>query len=109
MKENWTKIGKIGVDSGLCWIGDPCYINEEDNHPLKNWHKFLDIFYGEDESTFARSFKYEKGHEGLGVCVSTGYGDGSYNIYAKFYQDSDSRSHKRIKEIKIVFIGDKNE
>lgn len=22
---NWTQVGVIGVDSGLCWVGDPCY------------------------------------------------------------------------------------
>lgn len=29
-------------------------------------------------------FRYDRGHKGLGVCVSTGYGDGSYPVYAEF-------------------------
>jgi hypothetical protein len=26
-------IGEIGVDAGLCWIGDPCYILHTDQPP----------------------------------------------------------------------------
>ena len=26
INEEWEHIGEIGVDAGLCWLGDPCYI-----------------------------------------------------------------------------------
>jgi hypothetical protein len=40
------QIGEIGVDAGLCWIGDPCYILHKE-HPPKaigtSWDEFCDI------------------------------------------------------------------
>ena len=78
-------VGSIGVDAGLCWIGDPCYIihSTDDNSQAlgKNWHEFCDKL--KDPSVVAQSFNYPMGHEGLGVCVSTGYGDGVYPVIVK--------------------------
>jgi len=41
-------IGNIGVDAGLCWIGDPCYVLPEDSHEctgeaIHDWGVFCDI------------------------------------------------------------------
>jgi len=81
-------IGTIGVDAGIVWIGDPCYIlHKEEKTPStigKNWSEFCDLL-GDDYHT---SFNYEMGHEGLGVCTSTKYGDGSYNVIGFFDGDS---------------------
>lgn len=77
---NWKKIGYIGVDAGLCWVGDPCYILHKEKLPEtlgKDWSDFCTKL-GDDVT----KFNYELGHEGLGVCVSTGYGDGLYPVYA---------------------------
>lgn len=138
-KTKWKRIGEIGVDAGLCWIGDPCYImtmphskeeefqDPETKEQLKDmwqpkpypkdlgetWGDFCDKFTTIETTTenignekvsiphqtnlTHRQFNYDLGHPGLGVCVQTGYGDGSYPVYAKF--DSDGR----LVEVKVKF------
>ena len=91
VKENWKLVGHIGVDSGMCWIGDPCYIG--DGLPE------LDV--SNEKGPYMKSFNYEAGHEGLGVCVSTGYGDGFYPVHALLEKDVSGRN--RIAMIVIDF------
>jgi len=93
MNTNWERVGSIGVDAGLCWVGDPCYCVTPDasSHPAETWDEFC-----------AKLRKGEK--EGVmewasGVSVSTGYGDGEYPVYVK--RDSD----RRVVEVKVVFVG----
>jgi hypothetical protein len=97
----WTRIGEIGVDAGLCWIGDPCYIlhREGDNPEAigKNWTEFCDGL-GDDYPTH-KQFHYDMGHAGLGVCVSTGYGDGCYPVEVKYGDEG-----RRIKEVRVRFF-----
>ena len=81
---DWRLVGHFGVDAGLVWIGDPCYIlhktdKEKPKEIGKNWHDFCNKVNGS-----ATSFNYDMGHEGLGVCMQTGYGDGTYPVYARF-------------------------
>jgi hypothetical protein len=90
---SWEKVGTIDVDSGTCWIGDPCYCVTPDarNHPAKNWEEFCSKL---SESNFDRiGFTQFTS----GVCVHTGYGDGEYEVFVK----SDGN---RISEVKIVFV-----
>ena len=101
--DTWQEIGEIGVDAGLCWLGDPCYVFHKENPPVEigtNWSVFCDIL--KDKEMFDNKqhaqFNYDLGHTGLGVCVSTGYGDGCYPVLAKF------NSEGRIAEVKIKFI-----
>ena len=38
MTDDWIEIGKIGIDAGLVWIGDPCYLRADaHNNPLADW------------------------------------------------------------------------
>lgn len=95
-KSEWERVGVIGVDAGMCWIGDPCYILHADKQPRdigRSWGEFCDAMSGED----TRQFDYDAGHEGLGVCVSTGYGDGCYPVEVR-------RDGGRIAEVRIKFI-----
>ena len=104
-KEETILVGNIGIDAGLCWIGDPCYVLPDDaweRDQVKDWSKFCSEL-GEDSPT-AKSFNYKLGHEGLGVCVSTGCGDGVYPVYATISDLPDWG--KRIKSVTIVFIED---
>jgi hypothetical protein len=93
-------IGEIGVDAGLCWIGDPCYILHKDQPPKaigKSWSEFCSIL-SQDEYPTSKQFNYDLGHAGLGVVVSTGYGDGIYPVFAEFNEDG------RIAGVWIEFI-----
>ena len=46
------------------------------------------------------------GHPGLGVCVSTGFGDGEYPVYAEI--DEVPGWGTRVKSIEVVFISDED-
>ena len=96
MENDWEKIGIIGVDAGLCWIGDPCYCVTPDcnDHPAKTWSEFCDQLG--DEST--KQWNYKAEHPGLGVSVRSGFGDGVYPVYVQ--RDDGGR----IKSVKVVFI-----
>ena len=75
------KIGYISVDAGVCWIGDPCYILDgKPPKPLDDWSSFCESLGGEHPTM--HSFNHRNGTEGLGVCVSTGIGDGVYPVFA---------------------------
>jgi len=92
----WKKIGVIGVDAGICWIGDPCYILHQEEIPKdigKNWTEFCNRTDTPDNHW---QFNYDAGHPGLGVCVSTGWGDGEYKVFAR-------EENGRIAEVKVVF------
>jgi hypothetical protein len=95
-------IGEIGVDAGLCWIGDPCYILHREVPPKaigRNWDEFCDILREDEQYPTCKQFIYDLGHAGLGMVVSTGYGDGVYPVYAEF------NSEGRIARVSVVFIG----
>ena len=85
------------MDAGLCWIGDPCYVlhREAGKEPPeigKSWDEFCERLDQEQNAT-----QFGEGGFGLGLAVSTGYGDGEYSVYAR---ESDGRTA----EVRIVFI-----
>ena len=95
------QIGEIGVDAGLCWIGDPCYILHAERMPLtlgRNWDTFCNLLHEDGHYPVCKQFHYELGHPGLGVVVSTGYGDGVYPVFARFNEDG------RIAKVWVEFI-----
>lgn len=81
-KGDWELAGHFGVDAGIVWIGDPCYILHKEKEKLpdtlgKDWGDFCNKL-GDEITTFG----YRPDHpEGLGVVVQTGYGDGLYPVY----------------------------
>ena len=141
----WEQVGVIGVDAGICWIGDPCYVFHHDPPPEelgKTWHEFCDRITSEryigpcpdcrafndimDDKTLtvvqqleaievAQKCKtcsgthrqveyinhwqlnYDAGHPGLGVCVSTGWGDGMYPVEVR-------KIAGRIAEVRVKFM-----
>lgn len=71
-------IGTVGVDAGLLWIGDPCYVLGEDaSHGVKEWSEFCDkLNHSEDVQ--------EPLGDGIGLAVATLYGDGTYPVYGTY-------------------------
>lgn len=86
-KEDFTLIGHIAVDSGTCWIGDPCYVLTPDakNFPARSWNEFCDILKEKEKNSGiygVGQWNFNRGVDGLGVTTGTGYGDGFYPVYA---------------------------
>jgi hypothetical protein len=95
-RKNWQRIGEIGVDAGLCWVGDPCYL-KSGKLPWEDWLKFCEEIDG-----ITQQFNYPQGRAGLGVLSGTGYGDGTYPVYARIEQG-------RVMELRVVFDEDPEE
>lgn len=95
-------IGEIGVDAGLCWIGDPSYVLHAERPPRSigaTWEQFCDILDEDGQYPVCKQFCYDLGHPGLGIVVSTGHGDGVYPVIAEFNGDG------RIARVTVEFIG----
>jgi len=75
-------VGHIGVDSGLVFIGDPCYIKQHKQlYDPKKWDDFVDERYGKNDD-------YEQTKEMCsGVVTNTANGDGYFPVYATFDED----------------------
>jgi len=85
--DGFYRLGSVGVDAGMLWIGDPCYIiNRGEREPYKalgkTWHEFCRIM---EKVRFGKSFKYDVGHEGLGCCVQSFGGDGAYDVVVEIH------------------------
>lgn len=115
-KTGWQLVGEIYVDSGSVMVGDPCYTQGADaSNASKDWNEFL-------AKTWPRTFG-EKAlpdptarnramdsvvnaleNPGIGIVVSSGFGDGAYPVYVKY--SDEGNWGKRVAELKIVFIDD---
>lgn len=96
--DEWKYVGEVAVDAGLVMVGDPCYAKDKD-HPIHKWSKFCDLVHGDHDNS-ATQLKFKHGGPGLGVVVSSGYGDGVYPVYVKH----DERGC--VAEMKVVFVSD---
>lgn len=102
--EGWESAGIVGVDAGILYLGDPCYIFHTDETVKdlgKDWLNFCDILdkKGQDKTGFAQ-FKLNNGTDGLGVVVSTGYGDGGYEVLIR------KNKHGRVAAVMVEFISE---
>jgi hypothetical protein len=69
----WHYVGRIGIDTAKCWIGDPTY----------------EVPYFGDEPGLVPYPGIERQHDiGRGVLVSTGFGDGAYPVFVRVDEDS---------------------
>lgn len=107
----WRKIGVVGVDSGQLMVTDPCYVNsqwkpESDNEAVGTFS-----YSGCCETTMqegqAGQLNYELGHAGVGVVFSSGFGDGVYDVFAR-YSDFDEWG-TRIAEVRVILIEDSDD
>lgn len=72
--DEWEQAGVIGVDSGRCWVGDPSYADSADDD------------CGD-----------------VGVCVPTGWGDGTYPVFVKRTDEG------RVAAVTVRFIEEGND
>lgn len=111
MGATWVKIGKVAVDSGTLWLGDPCYVFHAQPPPADlgdSWRTFAQRQLARESKSptgqvaqFLRDVP-EKGWNALGVAVRTGYGDGVYDVEARL-----DPKDGRIAEVRVVFINPK--
>jgi transcriptional regulator with XRE-family HTH domain len=80
--QHQEEIGRIDVDSGTVYFGDPCYLIS--STPWDDWAAWCKRFekngvtkVGHDNQATTEE---EKGTKG--ICVYTAWGDGSYPVYA---------------------------
>lgn len=99
MSTNWIRVGQIGVDAGLCMVGDPCYHLQEESSVRqkfgKDWKDFCKLLG--DEFPTAKQIG-----RNLAVVVDTGFGDGVYDVFVQ-------RKGGRTAAVKVVFIEDDEE
>jgi hypothetical protein len=85
-------VGHVGVDAGIIWLGDPCYILHKKKLDKKSlgqdWGEFCDKL-GEDFPTLV---EFQEG-----VVVSSGFGDGNYPVFAHIKDG-------RVKKVWIEFF-----
>lgn len=95
MSTDWTKVGEVYVDSGTIAVGDPCYVNGRDaSSGAKDWNDFLvktwPLTFGKPRGKVDEAARNAEmnvanvmGKEGVGIVVSSGYGDGRYPVYIR--------------------------
>lgn len=93
-REKFEYAGSVTVDAGLIQIGDPCYMFDAHD----KWLKYLETsgITGMDLST---NVSHENGNPGMAVVVSSGFGDGVYDVMVKKCSETG-----RVKEVKIKFF-----
>lgn len=99
-REKFEIVGSVTVDAGLIQIGDPCYQFED--HDL--WLKYLEdsgLSKGGDVTVIAHDTSKGGNYDDCAkaVAVSSGFGDGIYNVLVKKCSETG-----RVKELKIKFF-----
>ena len=88
-KDRVVHLGKVGADSGMLLISDPCY-NAKGSTESYTWTEFLN----QVGSNNVKSLNYKMGHEGRGVVLGTG--DGTFTVEG-ILNDDDKITEIRIK------------
>lgn len=89
MHSDWRKVGEISVDSGQIIIIDPCYLSSW-KHGEFNVSRYQAEPISESENSYDEACRVTLNsvcgeiHRDLGFASSTLYGDGVYNVYARF-------------------------
>lgn len=89
-KQRWEKAGVVAVDSGVVLVADPCYT-------LQGKKDTGTICLENSNDVWQLNFPTNR--PGRGVVVSSGYGDGCYDVLVR-------RKGNRISEMRIIFIAD---
>jgi len=80
-------VGHCGVDSGLIWIGDPCYLKDSEFSKSEDWQGFCNSLRDQTLPVENNS----------GVLTTTRFGDGEFPVYVT--KDKDGR----VKKMEIEF------
>ncbi|KLU10629.1 DUF4241 domain-containing protein [Kocuria sp. SM24M-10] len=104
MSDTPEYIGDVGVDSGLMWLGDPCYVMGDDAPTrVPKWGEFVDRTFDPKYQIDEAGVSQPVG-EKLGMAVSSGYGDGLYPVYIT------RNSEGRVATLTVDFLaGDEDE
>jgi len=78
--ENAELIGHVGVDSGTVMIGDPCYTLPDDASQRDETARTWEVLCSKTD--YSKQVQELFG-DGMGLIVSSGYGDGYYPVYAE--------------------------
>jgi len=100
-------VGHCGVDSGQIMLTDPCYVKDFKDE-MNEGGKFVGdlpepypyTYNGASSATLQGDIGGGQLANSMGVCVSSGYGDGVYPVYVTHNSDG------RVATATIVFIGD---
>lgn len=105
--QEWAKVGRIGIDVGLLWLGDPCYIFDS-KRPAdlgKDWDDFCERMFARRKNGVSQ-WNHGTADDGfLGLSVDTGLGDGFYDVFVKRVH---TQFGARIAEVKVVFMAEEN-
>lgn len=98
---DWEKVGFVYVDAGMVWLGDPCYtLDPKGCAAVNTWDEFcqrLSNCDGEGGNHHMIGHSSPLG-EGMGMAISSGYGDGEYPVMVRYTPEG------RVAALKIEFI-----
>ncbi len=94
-----AKLGVVGVDSGQLVVIDPCCIEDICRDGVQAFYKAAcgvraNVYQG-------GQVNYAHGDAGLAVAFASGFGDGTYEVFAHYIDAGDSWG-ERIGRIEIV-------
>jgi len=113
-------VGRVAVDAGLMWVGDPCYVigkvgdSDEERSKVESWNQAwygkdgsfcdtlerMDAERAEDDPARNTVYPFEPGQKvATGIAVSSGWGDGVYPVYVEY-------EGRRVKSVTVEFMED---
>jgi len=107
-------LGTIGVDSGQMMLVDPCYIlshwgedtdfDEELQKEMQKSQNFKMTYNGACAATLQEDKHGGILEAGVAAVCTTGFGDGSYEVWLTISDERDWGN--RVKKMEIIFIDD---
>jgi hypothetical protein len=78
----WEKVGVVGVDAGIVWVGDPCYLYDKRERAAmgETYEDFLATLRDREVDGVAQFNYGQTRRPGLGVALYTANGDGLYPL-----------------------------
>ena len=93
-----TRLGVVGVDSGQLILMDPSYIQDIVEADSGAFYEEVCRVTGAEQGG---QLKYAHGDDGLAVAFTSGFGDGTYEVWA-YYVDGGDSWGERIGKVEII-------